>query len=251
LLPELSDFTGKKVIDAVLNETDTVRLENSIKALYAIIMEKAGETEALTACIKRIYERLIGKSVVTREEELFLRQHALFGADIGLFSFFFFNVLELKNGQAIYTEAGVPHAYIKGNIIECMASSDNVVRAGLTPKFKDVKTLLDIITYGFSKYEVMNSGMNPDVAVYKTPAAEFEISHFEFSAGMGRTVNSFDKPGICLVDRGKISVSWESDGLLETQSYRKGESFFIPACLAEYTVFSHGSASFFSVEIPD
>lgn len=34
-----------------------------------------------------------------------------------------------------------PHAYISGNCIECMANSDNVVRAGLTPKYKDVKTL--------------------------------------------------------------------------------------------------------------
>jgi len=31
--------------------------------------------------------------------------------------------------------------------IECMACSDNVVRAGLTPKFKDVKTLSNMLTY--------------------------------------------------------------------------------------------------------
>lgn len=35
----------------------------------------------------------------------------------------------------------------KGNCVECMATSDNVVRAGLTPKFKDVATLVDMLTY--------------------------------------------------------------------------------------------------------
>ena len=38
--------------------------------------------------------------------------------------------------------ANEPHAYVAGEIIECMACSDNVVRAGLTPKFKDVPNLV-------------------------------------------------------------------------------------------------------------
>lgn len=31
--------------------------------------------------------------------------------------------------------------------IECMACSDNVVRAGLTPKYKDVETLCEMLNY--------------------------------------------------------------------------------------------------------
>ena len=38
--------------------------------------------------------------------------------------------------QAIYLAANVPHAYVSGQLIECMATSDNVVRAGLTPKLR-------------------------------------------------------------------------------------------------------------------
>ena len=38
---------------------------------------------------------------------------------------------------------------IVGDIVEIMALSDNVVRAGLTPKFKDVKTLCDMLHYGY------------------------------------------------------------------------------------------------------
>jgi len=38
--------------------------------------------------------------------------------------------------QAIYLAANVPHAYVSGELVECMATSDNVVRAGLTPKLR-------------------------------------------------------------------------------------------------------------------
>lgn len=40
-----------------------------------------------------------------------------------------------------------PHAYISGDILECMALSDNTVRAGLSPKHKDVDTLLHMLIY--------------------------------------------------------------------------------------------------------
>eukprot|EP00041_Stephanoeca_diplocostata_P013159 m.227536 g.227536 ORF g.227536 m.227536 type:complete len:74 (+) comp19245_c0_seq2:977-1198(+) len=40
-----------------------------------------------------------------------------------------------------------PHAYLFGDCVECMATSDNVVRAGLTPKFKDVDCLCNMLTY--------------------------------------------------------------------------------------------------------
>jgi mannose-6-phosphate isomerase class I len=35
----------------------------------------------------------------------------------------------------------------RGDCVECMACSDNVVRAGLTPKLKDVETLVQMLTF--------------------------------------------------------------------------------------------------------
>lgn len=48
-------------------------------------------------------------------------------------------------GHCFAIAAGVPHAYIKGTCLEIMKNSDNVVRLGLTPKLKDVKTMLEIM----------------------------------------------------------------------------------------------------------
>lgn len=37
--------------------------------------------------------------------------------------------------------------------LECMSRSDNVVRSGLTPKFKDVETLVTMLTYDYGPGE--------------------------------------------------------------------------------------------------
>ena len=67
--------------------------------------------------------------------------------DVGVLSAFFFNYIELVPGQAIYLDANEPHAYLSGECLECMVTSDNVVRAGLTPKYIDTNTLCGMLTY--------------------------------------------------------------------------------------------------------
>lgn len=67
------------------------------------------------------------------------------GGDVGLFCFVLLRVHNLRKGELLQLRPGVLHAYLSGDILECMTSSDNVVRAGLTQKFKDIKNLLKIV----------------------------------------------------------------------------------------------------------
>ena len=62
--------------------------------------------------------------------------------DNGLFSPLLLNVITLQPGEAMFLFAETPHAYLKGVALEVMANSDNVLRAGLTPKFIDIPELL-------------------------------------------------------------------------------------------------------------
>jgi len=50
-----------------------------------------------------------------------------------------------------------PHAYLKGDCIEYQASSDNVVRVGLTPKYKDKETLINVTILFLFKFLKMLS----------------------------------------------------------------------------------------------
>jgi mannose-6-phosphate isomerase len=55
------------------------------------------------------------------------------------------NRVALQPGEAIFLAAGNLHAYLLGTGVEIMASSDNVVRGGLTTKHVDVDELLSIV----------------------------------------------------------------------------------------------------------
>ena len=61
-----------------------------------------------------------------------------------------------------------------------MACSDNVVRAGLTPKFKDVRTLCDMLDYRprkpeNTKLKCFTRSTDAFVQTYSPPVNEFDV----------------------------------------------------------------------------
>lgn len=62
--------------------------------------------------------------------------------DSGLFSPLLLNVVKLNPSEAMFLFAETPHAYLQGVALEVMANSDNVLRAGLTPKYIDIPELV-------------------------------------------------------------------------------------------------------------
>ncbi|WP_281289793.1 mannose-6-phosphate isomerase, class I [Nocardioides rubriscoriae] len=67
--------------------------------------------------------------------------------DPGVLVTLLLNNVVLAPGEAMFVNAGVVHAYLEGLGVEIMASSDNVLRAGLTPKHMDVPELLRITSF--------------------------------------------------------------------------------------------------------
>lgn len=49
----------------------------------------------------------------------------------------FLNEIHLERFDAIFIPTGTVHCYIKGNLFECMANSDNVIRIGMSNKQKN------------------------------------------------------------------------------------------------------------------
>ncbi|PHJ17059.1 phosphomannose isomerase type i protein [Cystoisospora suis] len=76
-----------------------------------------------------------------------LRLYAAHGSDVGVFAAYFLNYIRLSSGQGVFVGPNVPHCYIAGQCLECMANSDNVIRGGLTPKYKDVELLLSSLRF--------------------------------------------------------------------------------------------------------
>lgn len=106
--------------------------------------------------------------------------------DAGVLVSLLLNRVSLLPGDAIYLPAGNIHAYLNGLGLEVMASSDNVLRGGLTGKHVDVPELLDTVDFNPSTVPVVPT-RTTDLGqqVWEPPFAEFTLQRVDMSAGSG------------------------------------------------------------------
>jgi mannose-6-phosphate isomerase len=114
-----------------------------LRTFFTIVMNLYGDQkkQALTELRANIATK--ARTKMAREAfEMVLEFSDDFADDIGLFSPLLLNIIELEPGEAMFLHAATPHAYVQGTGLEIMANSDNVLRAGLTPKFLDIQELI-------------------------------------------------------------------------------------------------------------
>jgi mannose-6-phosphate isomerase len=208
----------------------------ALRRLYSTLMSQAiTRPRALCAAIQQLRERLLrAEAPLSEQEEWFLRLYDTYPTDVGLFSVFLLNLIHLGPDQAIFIGPGIPHAYLQGNVVECMATSDNVVRAGLTPKFKDIETLVDILDYRAEGVSILGHSVSPTCRVYPAPAAEFQISAWDLAAGEEEHRALGRLPLILLVSQGTVRVGRQRLAAGHVQEFRPGQAVLIPACMEEF-----------------
>jgi mannose-6-phosphate isomerase len=140
-------------------------------------------------------------------QKLILQLEEQFPNDCGIFAPLIFNLVELSCGEGLFIDANEPHAYVSGEILECMACSDNVVRAGLTPKLKDIPTLVNMLTYK-TKSPNITSGNAVDACTirYQPPVDDFCVEIIHVPAGVVYEVQAVDAPSVLLVLEGEASL---------------------------------------------
>ncbi|EKS1844636.1 mannose-6-phosphate isomerase [Cronobacter muytjensii] len=109
-----------------------------LRELFAGLLNMQGEEKSRAlAVLKATVESQQGEPWDTIR---FIAQ--FYPDDSGLFSPLLLNVVKLNPGEAMFLFAETPHAYLQGVALEVMANSDNVLRAGLTPKYIDIPELV-------------------------------------------------------------------------------------------------------------
>jgi mannose-6-phosphate isomerase len=97
------------------------------------------------------------------------------------------NRVLLTAGEAVFLGPGNLHAYVRGFGVEVMASSDNVVRGGLTVKHVDVEELLDVLDFEpLAQPKVPVTEIEPGHWCYETPNTPFVTSRFELDESQQR-----------------------------------------------------------------
>jgi mannose-6-phosphate isomerase len=153
--------------------------------------------------------------------KLFKEGQELKNIDKGIFSIYFFNIVEVHPGEAVFQGAGIPHAYLEGQNVELMANSDNVLRGGLTPKHIDVPELLKHTTFeGVRPNILRGESLSDHEKNYPCPVSDFGISSVELGAGQTYQTTSASAE-IYIIISGAIDIA----GINE--QYKKGCSFFV------------------------
>ena len=147
--------------------------------------------------------------------------------DVGAVVALLLNCVRLRPGDAIHLGAGTLHAYLAGMGVEVMASSDNVLRGGLTRKHVDVRELLDVLDCTPLDDPIVRSIANDGERRYPTPEDDFSLSVMT-AAGetVGRAVAG---PDVVLCTAGRF------DGLA------RGEAAIVPAAEREWSLTGKGT----------
>ncbi|MCS6902413.1 MAG: mannose-6-phosphate isomerase, class I, partial [Myxococcales bacterium] len=170
--------------------------------------------------------------------------------DRGLLFVFLLELIHLTPGQGIFLPARVPHAYLQGCGIELMGNSDNVLRAGLTPKHIDPQELLRVARFDacvpipLAPFwdEAQQEGTFP------TPSDEFELSQIRIVPGLKIERSSWG-PEILLSLPNDTETQVQlvyANGVLKLL---RGQAAFVPAGVS-YRVEASGEASVFRAVVP-
>ena len=216
-------------------------------AVESLLNLGAGRPELLNRMIRSAEERIRKSPEISNHESLFISLRQTYtGPDPGLVLLFFLNWIQLNRHQAVFLKTGVPHAYIKGNILECMANSDNVVRAGLTPKFKDIESLKAILRYEPGPPEVYTPPPGRKSYDYPSPVPEFQCSRIHIGR-RPRPVSTADKPVIMICMDGGVRIGWRNESGEHRCEVCKGQSVLIPAIVKQTVLQSEDAATLFAV----
>ncbi|KAK6439545.1 Mannose-6-phosphate isomerase [Oleoguttula sp. CCFEE 5521] len=255
----VGEDASKKFETAVENSKSQAEQKQALRAAFTSLMES--KDEDVKAASKELLEQVQSQQTDFPGKdapapggkvlaELLPRLNSQFPSDIGLFVTFFLNFVVLEPGEAMFLRADDIHAYISGDIIECMAASDNVVRAGFTPKFKDIPNLTSMLTYTlappssqkmtpvpypYCKLNTTSHSSDSSAMLYDPPIEEFAVVKTDLkNAGAKVTFEGIEGPAIiiCTEGKGKISVG------PKTEEVKEGYVYFVGAtaeCVLEST----------------
>jgi mannose-6-phosphate isomerase len=133
------------------------------------------------------------------------------------------NHLTLAPGEAVFLPAGNLHAYLSGAGVEVMASSDNVLRGGLTGKHVDLAALIEVLDFTDGRVPVIHPVLGPGGLRYPVPVEDFDLTRIQLDTQPGTLTTRGPQVLLCTEGAAEL-VSAEGELTLG-----KGQSAFVPA----------------------
>jgi mannose-6-phosphate isomerase len=198
--PDFDDQTLKHVVQAMLKASEeTVRKTNN--ALMELSKDSFGKDSYIPGMIPRLSKQYDETDNGT------------------LVALITMNYLQLKEGDSIYIPADGIHAYLSGNIIECMARSNNVLNTGFCPRAdrNSIDLFVSCLTYTphdpkecilpSKSFDKSKSGKS---RLYAPPMSEFNLFATTLADGESDSIAKIDGPSIMIVTEGEGTL--KADG---------------------------------------
>jgi phosphomannomutase len=226
-----------------------------LRELYARVMTMAqGEADALIDPLVARWTQEEERGALGRDSHAFwaLRAARSFalpggGRDRGIIAMFLLNLLRLRPGQGSYQPAGTLHAYLEGVNVELMASSDNVLRGGLTGKHIDIPELLATLDFHDGRPALLEGRAASETGrEYETPAEEFALERIEIAQGTPYSGGREHSADSLIVIEGAASVIAGGRAL----PLARGGSALVPAGLAYSIAARSPRAVLFKAGVP-
>lgn len=251
----LHGFKPESDLMAVLNKVPELAfLQSSFQGgnyrkLYEEVMMMSQEQvdEVLAPLMQRIIPAYEASELHKNNEDFWAARAALTFCknnhyDRGIFSIYFFNLLHLREGEAIYQAAGLPHAYLEGQNVEVMANSDNVLRGGLTDKHVDVPELMKHVKFESTIPRIIPAKQAPERS-FDAPVEEFHLKKY------------VPKEEVAILPHSSsIVFITEGEGFLRTAekelALKRGEAALLLPGSRISAVPSGGGFTFFEVSTP-
>ncbi|KAK5989691.1 Mannose-6-phosphate isomerase [Cladobotryum mycophilum] len=244
----LRNLLGEKHTDALLQATEKPKksdvsrteVENAVQSAFDSFLRVDQDTvEASYRDFLHFLDSIQGPALQNLPEAV---QDALYIArreinewphDIGVFVILFMNLVKLSPWESLFIPVGDIHAYVSGEMMECMIPSANLLRAGFTHKVKDIDNLIPLLNFRPDEpVRIQPRSHNPAQSQaegtchvhYDEPAGRFAISRIVVDPQDPKiNIGSVKGPSmlICMNGMGEI----DADG--NNQKLQFGSVFYI------------------------
>ncbi|KAJ5266466.1 hypothetical protein N7478_009274 [Penicillium angulare] len=143
------------------------------------------------------------------------------------------NYMILGPGDSVWVPADSIHAYLEGDIVECMARSDNVINTGFCPA--PDRDSIDLFAQAMSfvphnsndallPRQKSDKGMNGKTDVYAPPTSEFNVLSTCLGPGESEVHKAILGPSLMIVTKGCGDMKIPGN---QTVSLKEGYVFFV------------------------
>ena len=239
---------GFRDFDRIVEALQTVGLSRKLAACERFCAEPNPQTwkecfsvllclegDVLAQTLKNI--SLLDPETWALEQAWIEKLTQLYPQDCGVLAPLYLNIVQLQPLEALFLDAGTPHAYLQGAGIEVMAASDNVLRAGLTSKHIDLAELNNVLIFKPLPIEILKlNSSNSALRFFPQKANEFKLGFAQVNAASQLDL-LLDMPAIILCMDGQLTCSKSTSKI----QLNRGEAAFCDASEREIKIAGQGA----------